>query len=174
VPETAPAGTVLCGTCLARVLEMARECGLSVVERPPDPRLRHLWLEAFICNALRIAQPLSAIDCPAGTPLPCLRLGIPIRDCVEFHERAEEQPQADAIASSLFGCAVSVLVPRKCSSRSAAGGFSFADTAPPGLEAGWSAALPPEEGSITRSLRDKVLAAMDRTPLTELQKQFSV
>lgn len=64
VLETAPAGTVLAGTIRKRVLSVAQEQGYTVSETSPDPRQRHLWQEAFLCNALRMMQPLAGIDCP--------------------------------------------------------------------------------------------------------------
>lgn len=74
VLETAPAGTVLAGTIRKRVLSVAEEQGYTVSETSPDPRQRHLWQEAFLCNALRMMQPLAGIDCPEcvlHSPVPC-------------------------------------------------------------------------------------------------------
>lgn len=70
VLQTAPAGTVLGGTIRKRVLQLAQEQGYVVSEISPDPRQRHLWQEAFVCNAIRMMQPLSIIECPeSASPL---------------------------------------------------------------------------------------------------------
>jgi branched-subunit amino acid aminotransferase/4-amino-4-deoxychorismate lyase len=66
VLETAPVGTVLEGTVRARVLAAAEVCGLKVEETAPDPRNRGSWSEAFVCNAVRILQPVHSIECPEG------------------------------------------------------------------------------------------------------------
>lgn len=64
--ETAPVGAVLEGTVRARVIAAAHMCGLSVRETAPDPRQRASWSEAFVCNALRILQPVELVECPDG------------------------------------------------------------------------------------------------------------
>ena len=66
--ETAPVGTVLEGTVRARVLAAAHMCGLRVQETPPDPRESDTWSEAFVCNALRLLQPVNQLECPSGMP----------------------------------------------------------------------------------------------------------
>lgn len=63
--ETAPVGTVLEGTVRARVLAAAHMCGLRVQETPPDPRESDTWSEAFVCNALRLLQPVHQLECPS-------------------------------------------------------------------------------------------------------------
>lgn len=64
--ETAPDGTVLGGTVRGRVIAAAHMCGISVRYTAPDPRERDTWREAFVCNALRLLQPVQHIVCPSS------------------------------------------------------------------------------------------------------------
>ena len=62
----APADGALDGVLRRVVLALAStETGLAVEEAPPDPAQVGEWTEAFLCNAVRGIQPLSALVGPA-------------------------------------------------------------------------------------------------------------
>jgi branched-subunit amino acid aminotransferase/4-amino-4-deoxychorismate lyase len=64
--QTAPADTVLEGISRVRVIQACKQLGIRVNETAPDPRERASWKEAFVCNCLRMLQPIGSIECASG------------------------------------------------------------------------------------------------------------
>eukprot|EP00250_Pteridium_aquilinum_P020136 c24718_g1_i1 orf=714-1736(-) len=64
VLQTAPLKGVLPGVVRKLILEICGEQGIPFEESPPSWRGRHLWVEAFTTNSVRLIQPVRAIQCP--------------------------------------------------------------------------------------------------------------
>lgn len=62
--QTAPLKGVLPGVLRKLILEICAEQRIPCEEVPPSWRDRHMWIEAFTTNSVRLIQPVGSIQCP--------------------------------------------------------------------------------------------------------------